>query len=549
LHPSQVTVDQLHRWMEADSEDEHLEFKEAKWTINFGDLCKYCIALANERGGVLILGVTNKRPRKVVGSQAIPSLVKTKQQLFEQLRVRIEIDVVTHPTGRVVVLQIPSRPLGVPLAHDGFHWMRVGESVVPMTHDVFQRIFDERVPDFSAEVCAEATLESLSAQAMERFQAGWVRKSGRQRLADLSPQQILADAELLLDGAVTYAALVLLGTRAALSRHLGDAEVIFEYRSSSASIEYQSRSEYREGFLLFHDDLWQAIDTRNELQHYQEGLFKWGIPTLNEKPAREAILNAVTHRDYRMPGSVFVCQYPRRLCVTSPGGFVAGVTEENILTQSAWRNRRLAESLAKCGFVERSGQGIDLMFESCLREGKPRPDFTGTDSHRVSVTLHGTADPMFVRFLETVSSETQVSFTLEDMLVLDLLHRESPIPEDLRGSLHRLLEAGAIERKGKGRGVRYHLSRRYYRAIGRPGVYTRKAGLDRETHRQLLLKHIRENASEGSRLSELTQVLPELSCTQVQRLLREMKARGSIHCVGRTNAGRWYPGPVPATRA
>ncbi len=343
---------------------------------------------------------------------------------------------------------------------------------------------------------------------------------------------------------MTYAALILLGTRPALGRYLADSEVVLEYRSSESDIEYESRREYREGFLLFHDDLWQTINSRNEIQHYQDGLFKWGIPTFSERPVREAVLNAVVHRDYRQSGSVFVRQYQRLLRVTSPGGFPAGITEQNILSQQAWRNRRLAETLARCGLVERSGQGVDLMFESCLQEGKPRPSFAGTDAHHVSVTLHGTADHSFVRFLEGMGQEMQRSFSIEDMLVLDLVHHDESVPEDLAPNLRRLVDTGIVERRGRGDRAKHHLARRYYREVGRPGNYTRKVGLDREAQKQLLLKHIRDNANEGSRLRDLIDVLPYLGRSDVQQLVRDLQKEGAVHCRGRTRAGRWFPGPA-----
>ena len=96
---------------------------------------------------------------------------------------------------------------------------------------------------------------------------------------------------------------------------------MFEYRSSEASVQFQQRKEFREGFFLFDDELWKTINLRNEMQHYQEGLFVWDIQTFNEKVVREAILNAVSHRDYRLHGSVFIRQYPKKIEIVSPGGF------------------------------------------------------------------------------------------------------------------------------------------------------------------------------------------------------------------------------------
>lgn len=101
---------------------------------------------------------------------------------------------------------------------------------------------------------------------------------------------------------------------------------------------------------------------------------------------REAILNAVSHRNYQFGGSIFVRQFRDRLVVESPGGLPCGITLDNILDRHLPRNRRIAEILSLSGMVERSGQGMNLMFELSVREAKLLPDFTGTDDFFVSVT-------------------------------------------------------------------------------------------------------------------------------------------------------------------
>lgn len=524
-------------------EDEHLEFKEAKNRFDFEELVKYCAAIANEGGGKMILGVTNRRPRRVVGCQAFQSLERTKAGLTERLHLRFEIDEVQHLDGRVLVIHIPSRPIGMPIQYKGAYWMRTGEGLVPMTPDQLKRIFDEAGPDFSAEICPKASIDDLDPDAIRRFREMWRRKSGNEALEKVTDERLLADAELVVNGRVTYAALILFGTRQALGKHLAQAEVIFEYRSSEASIPSQQRKEYRQGFFLFNDDLWSTINLRNDIQHFQDGLYVWDVPTFNEMVVREAVLNAVSHRDYRLAGSVFVRQFPRKLEIVSPGGFPKGVTPENILKKQIPRNRRIAEAFARCGLVERAGQGADRMFRQCIRESKPRPDFSGTDDYEVFLTLKGDVqDPVFLRFLEKIGKETLASFSLEDLLVLDLIHREQKIPSDLKERLPGLKEQGVIEIVGHGKGTRYLLSRRFYQFMGKKGIYTRKRGLDRATNKTLLLKHIEENKTGGSPLQELMQVLPALSRQQVQALLRELRADGQIHSVGVTRGGRWYPG-------
>jgi ATP-dependent DNA helicase RecG len=535
-----ITLGQLQTWMKT-PEGEHLEFKEAKQNFHFDKLVKYCCAMANEGGGTIILGVTDRRPRRVVGSQAFERIERTKAGLIERLRLRVEIEEVQHPDGRVVVVQIPSRPIGMPIAIDGAYWMRGGKELVPMTPDQLKRIFDESGPDFSAETCAGATLEDLDSTALDQFRQRWLRKSGNRTLAEMPVRQLLADAELMGEDGFTYAALILLGTHKALGGYLAQAEVIFEYRSTEAPGPAGQRVEYRQGFLAWYDKLWETINLRNDLQHFQDGLFMLDVPTFSEAATREAILNAVGHRDYRNQGSVFIRQFPRRLENVSPGGFPPGISVENILERQSPRNRRLVDNFARCGLVERAGQGFNRIYEETIRQSKPLPDFTHTDSYQVSLTLHGELqDPRFLQFLEEIGRDRNSVFSTQDLLVLDLVRRDRPVPEDLRLSLQALVEEGIVESIGRGRGVRYLLSRRYYRFAGKPGVYTRKHGLDRETNRQLLLKHIRESGREGAPLKDLHQVLNFLSETQVKYLLQGLKAEGEIEMRGHGRGARWY---------
>ena len=250
----------------------------------------------------------------------------------------------------------------------------------------------------------------------------------------------------------------------------------------------------------------------------------------------------MSHRNYQLAGSIFVRQFSRRLEIDSPGGLPLGITLENIIDRQNPRNRRIAEILTRCGLVERSGQGMNLIYEDLIKQSKPTPDFSRTDSYQVGLTLHGTVqDPAFVRFVERVGKETTFIFGTHDWMILAHVARGERIPKGQETRVKRLLDLGLIER---GPGRTYILARRYYVAIGQKGAYTRKKGLDRNQNLALLLKHIDDNQSTGSKLDELCQVLPSLERTQVQSLLQSLKRDGKIHPVGQRKAGVWYPGPA-----
>lgn len=537
-----TSLDELLAWLVAP--ETNFEFKAARGgDPHLDTMAKYCVALANEGGGKIVLGVTDKRPREIVGTPAYPSPERTAAGLHQRLHRRVSIEEVSTPAGRVVVIHVPGRAPGNPWHLDGQYLKRAGDEQAPLSEDELRAIFAETGPDFSAQVCPDATLGDLDPAAIAAFRNRWAAKEADDRRLSWTAEQTLSNAELLVDGGITYAALILFGTYAALGRHLAQAELVFEYRSSDASGPAADRREFREGFFLWHDAVWERINLRNDKQSYQDGLFRNELWTFDEGSVREALLNAVSHRDYRLGGSIFVRQYPQRLEVVSPGGFPPGVTVENLLEAQNPRNRRLATALQRCGFVERSGQGMNLLFESAIRQGKALPDFAGTSEHEVRLTLRGTVTtPEFVRFLERLGAEQVRWFSTDDLLALDHLRRDVQLSAALKARLPGLVQAGAVEAVGRGRGTRHILARSLYVALGGKGIYTRKKGLDRGASKALLLQHIKENAETGSQMKEFLEVLPAAGGRDaIASLLKDLRKDGLIRLVGTRKFSRWYP--------
>ena len=522
----------------AAQEGEQVQFKEAKRRFDFEEAAKICCALANCGGGMLVLGITDKRPRRIVGSEAFLQPERQRKSLMEKLDVMVDFRELYDDNRRVLVFEVDKRPLGLPVQVNGVAWWYDGDSLIPMPETVRRRIYEESGVDFSAMICSQATMSDLDESAIEAFRDRWIEKSGNKRLATLSQEQLLRDAAAITDDGITYAALVLFGTREALQRLLPQAEIVFEYRSSEASGPAAQREEFRVGFLACYDRLWELVNLRNDKQHYQEGFFMLDIPTFNERVVREAVLNAVSHRNYQMSGSVFIRQYPDRLIVESPGGLPLGVTVENILDRQSPRNRRIAELFALCGLVERSGQGMNLMVELSVKEAKALPDFSGTDDHFVKLTLNGIIlDKRMLSVIGQIGNERMESLATVDFLVINALYHDMVVPEHLRSRLGYLAEMGIVEQISRGR---YVLARSLYSAVGQSGVHTRKVGLDRETNKELLLKHIRESGDAGAPFKELRQVLPSLTDRQIKLMLYELRDSGFIYSEGKTRAMRWH---------
>lgn len=514
------------------------QFKEAKNSFEFTEAVKYCCALSNCGGGKFVLGISDRRPRTVVGSMAFGQPERTRASLIEKLHVRIDFQIYDYESKRVLVFEVAGRPIGQPIQADGIVWCYSGDSLVPMPQEMLREIYSEIDRDFSSEVCRDATMQDLDKDAIETFRAKWTEKSNNNQIKNTDPKQLMFDCGAISDIGVTYAALILFGTSTALAKYLPQSEIAFEYRSSEASGPAQQRENFRIGFFACYDRIWEMINRRNDKQHYQDGLFVFDIPTFNERVVREALLNAVSHRNYQLAGNIFVRQYRDRLVVESPGGLPNGITLDNILNRQSPRNRRIVEILALCGLVERSGQGMNLIFEWSIKEAKQLPDFKGTDSYFVFLTLHGLVlDKRMLLFINKIGNELLENFSTDDFLIVNKLFHEQDIPENLRPRIKRLIDMGIIEHIGRNKHI---LARGLYSATGKPGVHTRLKGLDRETNKELLFKHINGNKNKGTPLKELRHVTPGYSRGQIHMLLRELRSEGRVFVKGKTASALWF---------
>ncbi|MCL2519326.1 MAG: putative DNA binding domain-containing protein [Oscillospiraceae bacterium] len=521
------------------TEGDHFEFKEAKNNYHFGEAAKYCCALANCGGGRFVLGVSDKRPRKVVGSNAFEQPERTRKGLMEKLRVRVDFQLYEYEGKRVLVFEVASRPVGLPVQADGTAWWRDGDSLVPMPEDIRRDIyFLESDHDFSADVCINALIHDLDQQAISNFRNIWASKKKNERLMVMTDEQILRDCGAVIDDGVTYAALVLFGKQAALRKHLPHAELVFEYRSANAAGPAQQREELPHGFFLFPDRIWELVNLRNDLQHFNVGFIVFDVPTFNELVVREAVLNAVCHRNYQLGGNIFVRQYQDRLTVESPGGFPHGVSVDNILYKQSPRNRRIAEILSLCGLVERAGQGMNLMYEYSIREAKALPDFSHTDKYGVFLTLHGIVIAKgMLALLEKIGNEQLKLFSTDDFLIINALFHQQQLDESLLPRLERLITMGVVEHIGR---KKFVLARAFYDVVGKAGVHTRQIGLDRDTNKELIISHLRKSGEKGAPLKELQQVLPGHNRGQIQVLLRELRNDDKIFLRGKTAAAKWF---------
>jgi ATP-dependent DNA helicase RecG len=170
------------------------------------------------------------------------------------------------------------------------------------------------------------------------------------------------------------------------------------------------------------------------------------IPAFNREVIREAVLNAVGHRQWNDLSSVVVKQYPDSINMINAGGFPSGVSKDNILTVSSKpRNKRVMEVLEKTGEVERSGQGVDKMFYICLMEGKPLPDYSQTDDYQVDLCLNARiVDEAFYIFVNEIQNRRKDKLNVFDLLTLNKV-RQGISTDLFEESVEKLQREGLIK--------------------------------------------------------------------------------------------------------
>lgn len=522
------------------TEDTALEFKEARGNFSDGERSDYCAAIANMGGGRLLLGVSNSK--EIVGTNVYQGTInKIPQQVYQQIGITVVIEDVQHPKGRVVIFDIPPRPVGQRVRSNGGNYtypIRRGESLGEMDDTTTRNILNEIQPDFSAGIAEYLTRDDLDEKAIEDFKKRMAEKTGNHTLINSSTEQILQDAELMRGGKFTIACLILLGKKEKIAELLPQAEIIYEWRTIPEQIHHDFRISWRTPYFVVYDDIWQTINARNLRTPYQEGFIQQEVLAFDEKSCREAVNNAVAHRDYSISGrSIFIYASPQSFAVVSPGGFPQHITPENILKAAPhWRNRLIAEAFERTKLVEKSGQGMDVIFDATIRHGKGLPDFIGTDVHTVRINIPAKVkDAEFVKFLEKIMKEKQIGFSFDEIYELEML-REQKIVANLQHK-EKFLKLGIVEKIGKTSGTKYMLSHRYYSYEEKPGVYTRIKGISREKKKELILSHIQR---EGQGIKkDFIDAFPELKVWDISNLLQELKDEEKIERVGTERAGFW----------
>ena len=385
-----TSSEQINIWRSLASETQRLEFKEARNQYDTTKLCRYCVAIANEGGGNLVLGIADKPPRAVVGSHAFTDTQDIAGKLLHWVGFRVDVEAVDHPQGRVVVFGIPGRPRGTAYHFEGAYLMRSGEALVPMSEDRLRKIFAEGQPCWLEnpalrEVSAQDVIQLLDTQTFFDLlklpyptdQTGVLARLLDERLIERSTAgfHILHIAALLL---------------AKNLRDFPDVSrkavrvIVYAGQSKMQTVsDITNEKGYAAGFTGLVQDVMGKLP-QNEVI---EGALRKEVKLLPEVVVRELLANAVVHQDFDVGGASPVVEiFSNRIEISNPGEPIVPV--DRFIDGYLSRNERLADVMRRFGICEEKSSGIDRVIEAAEMMQLPAPEFLSSHQRTIAV-VHG----------------------------------------------------------------------------------------------------------------------------------------------------------------
>lgn len=531
-------------------ENEVVEFKQAGGDFDTDKIGRYFSALSNEanlRGlerGWLVFGVENQT-RAVVGTP-----YRTEPERLNGLKLQMaqgteptvtfrEVHVWEGPPERVVLLEIPAAPQGIPIAWKGHYYARAGESLVPLGLDKQDGIRAQaRSTDWSAQIVTGATLAHLDAAALARAREGFARKyANRFRAEEVWgwPEDAFLDrARLTIQGKLTRAALLLLG-RPDAAHLLSPHPAQMTWRLEGPERAYQ---HFGPPFLLSSTALYQRIRNVQMRILPDDELLAVEVAKYDQRIVLEALHNCIAHQDYQRNGRIVVTEDPDQLVFENEGAFFEGQPVDYLdghKTPRRYRSPFLAQAMVELTMIDTMGYGIREMFTGQARRFFPMPDYDLSNPGAVKMTLHG-------RIVDEAYSKALIQKTdlsLRDVLALDRVQKRLPLDDE---TVRRLKRSRLIE----GRKPHFHVSAAIANATDSRAAYIKTRALDNNYYRRLVIEYLQKFGHatradiDGLLMQKLSDSLDgNQKVTKIGNLLTSMRKAGIIRNTGVRGIPRW----------
>lgn len=496
------------------------------------------IAFANNKGGTLYFGVEDNG--EVTGCDGNYDLQNIIESIYEKTRPSIFVDPeeIEYNGKKVIALTVASDGI-THATTDGRCLKRLGKNSKPFYPDEMSNRYSEiQSSDFSGRILSDSTEDDINKLEVYKLKEKLKARNPESTLADMDDFAFLRDLALVKSDSgnikLTVAGLLFVGKEQAINRLLPQAEVIYLHYSESNLEEYDARLDMKAPIISVIDRLSEKIQDSNRIVNVQVGLFRLEIVDFPEKVFQEALLNALSHRDYQSQGAVYVKHYPDKIVIENPGAFLDGITENNIITHpSVPRNKLIAETLQHLKYVQRTGQGVDIIFREMISSGKPFPEYKSYND-AVSLTIYSAIDDIdFVKFIANEENGLSRSFSLSELMILRYLkdnrkitmsEAESLIQEardQAQNACNNLKRYGLIELSGN----EYMLTAKIYDELKNSVDYTKDKAIQYIKAREMILEYIRDR---GFINNELVRELCGFSQKQARIILQRMRKENLI---------------------
>lgn len=523
-----------------------IEFKSDRKCLSDSDIIDAVVGLANTEGGSLYLGIEDNGAVTGLHSNHNDTLkmsVMIANRTVPSISVRINI--VEINKNQVMVFEVSKSRSIVATANGKVLKRKLKASGEPENIPMFPYEYNSRLADlgsldFSRQALTEAAVDDFDDYEVKRLRKTIELRNGERNLLELDDTSLFKALAMITEsnGKVvpTVTGLLLVGKEESIARHIPTAQAAFQvFEGTNIRVNELSHKPLIAVFDFFE----QMMKPWNPERELDFGMLRIPIPEFDSRAYREALINAFSHRDYTILQMTRVLIDDDGLTISNPGAFIEGVNLKNLIAaEPHGRNPALADALKRIGLAERTGRGIDRIYEGSIIYGRPLPDYSESNATSVKVFIaRGLPDLSFYRMIKEEQNSSGQLFSINQLMILSLLrsHKKLLLSEflklmyiteiKLKSILVRLQEMGLVETVASGRSKAYILSAKVYKANNQSIAYVRQTKIDKVKYPELVLKLADTQGAFTTR--NITDLL-NITTTQARYLLNKMIDQGLI---------------------
>ena len=538
------------------NEDLINEFKSDKNCLSDNEIIDAVVAFANTDGGNLYLGVEDSGEITGIHDNhkditLLSAFIANKT--VPPISVRAEILDLEYP---VLKISVPRRTAIVATSSGKIQRRRIKadgtpENIPMYPYEIATRLSSLSLLDYSAQPVPEATYNDLDAVERERLRNIIRAYRGEGMLLELSDEELDKALQLVVNNGnelvPTFCGLLLIGKKEAIKRHMPTAEASIQVLSGT---DIKVNESFHFPILAVFEKIMDYFSAWNSSEELEMGLYRMTIPDYDHKAFREALVNAFCHRDYSILGRTRIQINDEGLIISNPGGFIEGINADNLLdAEPHGRNPVLADAMKRIGLAERTGRGIDRIYEGSILYGRMLPDYSQSNANMVKLFIpKGPTDKSFIEMISMEQKRIGRSLPIYSLLILNVLKQmnrlsvseissELKIDESrIRVALETLVASGIVESGGTGRGRYYMLSSKYYNKAKNIAAYVRQKDIDPIRYEELVMELLRKKGT--VRRSDVVDLL-HVTKSQAFRILKRLAENDKIELNGKGAGSRY----------